>query len=103
MDPGPRSEGAEEMFPVCSFCGERPVVAWFEGPDFRGAVDAADKVRADEAWLACSACLMLVRAENRERLARRGTKRLRPGTDPDRAAAMIRTAHDRFWDARSGA
>ena len=30
--------------PPCSFCGEGPTVAWFEGPDFRTSVDRAEKV-----------------------------------------------------------
>ena len=47
------------MFPVCSFCGSRPVVAWFEGSDFTRSVDSPDNARADEAWLACSPCLRL--------------------------------------------
>lgn len=42
--------------PPCSFCGESPTVAWFEAPDFRTFVDRAEKVRAEEAWLACATC-----------------------------------------------
>jgi hypothetical protein len=60
--------------PPCSFCGESPAVAWFEGPRFTHSVDAADKVRAEEAWTACARCLQLVRSEDRERLARRGAR-----------------------------
>ena len=54
------------MYPVCSFCGEQPVAGWFEGPHFRNAVDLADKVLAEEAWLACAFCLALVDANDRE-------------------------------------
>ena len=39
------------MYPVCSFCGDRAVVAWFEGPDFRSAVASAEKVRSEEVYL----------------------------------------------------
>jgi len=38
----------------CSFCGERPVAAWFEGPTFRTFVRRSTEVRAEEAWLACA-------------------------------------------------
>lgn len=64
------------MRPVCSFCGEQPVAAWFEGPHFRNAVDSADKVRAEEAWLSCAVCLALVEADDREGLVERGMERL---------------------------
>lgn len=50
----------------CSFCGERPVAAWFEGPSFRTFVRSSVEVRAEEAWLACAICLGLVEANDRE-------------------------------------
>jgi hypothetical protein len=59
----------------CSFCGERPVAAWFEGPSFRTFVRSSAEVRAEEAWLACETCLALVETDDREGLARRGAKR----------------------------
>lgn len=59
----------------CSFCGERPVAAWFEGPDFQTFVRSSDDIQAEEAWLACSTCLALVEAEDRDGLARRGATR----------------------------
>jgi hypothetical protein len=88
------------MFPVCSFCGDRPVRTWFEGPDFTVAVDSADRVTAEEAWLACAICSTLVRSDDREALVRRGLDRARRrggGEDPD----GVRERLDRFWSARS--
>jgi hypothetical protein len=52
----------------CSFCGEGPVVAWFEGPSFRTFVRSSAEVRAEEAWLACATCLALVEKDDREGL-----------------------------------
>jgi hypothetical protein len=88
------------MFPVCSFCGRRPVVAWFEGPDFKRFVDAADKVRADEAWLACAPCARLVAIGDREGVARRGMRRVRGQGIDGRPFAYARAAHAPFWTAR---
>lgn len=97
------------MHPVCSFCGDRQVVAWFEGPHFRNAVDSADKVRADEAWLACSVCLDLVLANDRDGLARRESLRKhresRQGSSlSDEAFVELMRMHleETFWAARSG-
>jgi hypothetical protein len=94
------------MLPTCSFCGERPVMAWFEGPDFRGYVDQAEGVRADEAWLACARCRSLVEAADRDALVKRGMERWRrrhggPGPDLPNLELMVRTAQERFWTARS--
>ena len=91
--------------PPCSFCGESPSVAWFEGPRFIHSVDAADKVRAEEAWTACARCVELVRSEDREGLVRRGAKRFegRDGVDPERAMNMARHMHEKFWAARTDA
>lgn len=87
--------------PPCSFCGEGPTVAWFEGPHFRVSVDAADKVRGGEAWTACDRCFQLVQTHDREELARRGTRRLEEGVEPERALAMTLELQDKFWAARS--
>jgi hypothetical protein len=87
--------------PPCSFCGESPTVAWFEGPHFRGSVDAADKVRSDEAWTACARCFELVQAGDREELVRRGASRLEDRAEPEHALAMTRELQDKFWSARS--
>ena len=100
------------MYPVCSFCGERPVVAWFEGPHFRNVVDLADEVGAEEAWLACEACLVLVNADDREGLVDRGMDRQRwkdRERDRERGVGevdMLRRAkrrrlEDLFWRPRS--
>ena len=87
--------------PPCSFCGESPTVAWFEGPRFEISVDAASEVHADEAWTACAPCFDLVRTDDREELARRGTRRFEDGAGPEQALAMARGLHDTFWTARS--
>lgn len=100
------------MHPVCSFCGEHPVVAWFEGPHLRNVVDSADKVRSEEAWLACKACLYLVDADDREGLVERSLERQRrkdmeKGRERSLSEeAMIRRtirSHlaESFWRARS--
>jgi hypothetical protein len=100
------------MYPVCSFCGDRPVVAWFEGPSFRDAVDSADKVRAEEAWLTCQVCLTLIEANDREGAS--GAKRRAAATkgqdgrsDPDSRRGGDAQAHAAgplralFWTPRS--
>jgi phage terminase large subunit GpA-like protein len=87
--------------PPCSFCGERPTVAWFEGPRFRDAVDAPAKVQSDEAWTACARCFELVQADDREELARRGARRFGDRAGPELALTMTRGIHDTFWRARS--
>ena len=88
------------MDPRCSFCGNQPVVAWFEGPTFMSFVRSAEDVRSDEAWLACASCLELVQAGDRERIARRGTLRV-GGSAPDEVLVSVRDSHDRFWSART--
>lgn len=92
--------------PPCSFCGEGPTVAWFEGPSFKTFVDAGEKVRAEEAWLACATCLSLVQAEDRDELVRRGIERWRRrrgglSPDPMNVDAMVSSGHERFWGPRS--
>ena len=52
----------------CSFCGARPVAAWFEAPTFRTFVRSSADVRAEGAWLACAVCLALVEANDHEGL-----------------------------------
>jgi hypothetical protein len=85
---------------ACSFCGDGPVAAWFEGPSFRTFVRRWADVRAEEAWLACSGCLSLVEADDRDGLARRGARRLRHTPD-DRRIRMAREIQDReFWRPR---
>jgi hypothetical protein len=84
----------------CSFCGERPVVAWFEGPSFGTFVRSSTEVRAEEAWLACATCLALVEKDDREGLAVRGTKRPR-GWASEGAEAIQREMQDKhFWRHR---
>lgn len=84
----------------CSFCGERPVAAWFEGPTFRTFVRSSAEVRSGEAWLACAICLALVEADDREGLAKRGTRRP-AGSASEGAEAVMREMHDeQFWRPR---
>jgi hypothetical protein len=84
----------------CSFCGERPVAAWFEGPIFTTFGRSSAEVRAEEAWLACATCLALVEADDREGLARRGTGR-RGGRSRDGAEAITREMqNEQFWGPR---
>jgi hypothetical protein len=96
------------MYPICSFCGDQAVVAWFEGPDFRRTVESAEAVRSDEAFLACATCLALIEANDREGLAARGLVRqarkggLRPGVTEEMYIRRTRTVlDDIFWTARS--
>jgi hypothetical protein len=85
---------------VCSFCGRRPVAAWFEGPDFRTFVRSSTEVKATEAWLACETCLTLVEAGDRDELARRGAGRHRPNPN-DSAIQIERSAQDEdLWSHR---
>jgi hypothetical protein len=76
-------------------------------------VDAADKVRAEEAWIACAVCLALVEAKDREELVERHLARVRRKdreTGRERTASeesdMRRLARDHlerlFWAPRSG-
>jgi hypothetical protein len=96
------------MYPVCSFCGDQAVLVWFEGPDFRSAVQSADQVRSDEAYLACAACLALIETNDREGLAARELVRqqrkggLKPGVTEQDVVQMGRHLTDIFWAARSG-
>jgi hypothetical protein len=83
----------------CSFCGTRPVVAWFQGPSFLTFVGAADEVTALEAWLCCARCLVLVEDGDRERIAQRGALRV-GGPGPDEALESARASHELFWAAR---
>lgn len=87
----------------CSFCGERPVAAWFEGPTFKTFVRSSAEVRADEAWLACATCLALVETDDREGLAQRGTRRP-AGRASEGAEAITREMqNEHFWRLRDQA
>jgi hypothetical protein len=87
----------------CSFCGERPVAAWFEGPSFQSFLRSSADVRADEAWLACSACLALVEADDRDGLVRRGATR-EGRSWSERAETMAREIQNEgFWSKRDQA
>jgi hypothetical protein len=97
----------------CSFCGQRPVVAWFEGPSFKTFVLSSAEVRAEEAWLTCQVCLGLVEANDHEGLVERGAERLRrrdrdEGRErsPSEEAWMQQMTRDQqeklFWGPRQG-
>jgi hypothetical protein len=88
---------------TCSFCGERPVSAWFEGPSFRTFVRQSTEVRAEEAWLACATCLALVEKDDRDGLARRAARR-GGRISGEEAETMEREVQDeRFWGPRDHA
>ena len=95
----PLGASVRTMDAVCSFCSTRPVVAWFEGPDFLTFVSSPDEASTNEAWLCCARCLLLVEEGDRERLAQRGTPRV-GGSGPDEALASARASQERFWAAR---
>lgn len=83
------------------------MVVWFEGPDFRNPVDSAQKVRSDEAYLACATCLASIEANDREALAARELVRqrrkggLKPDvTEQDVIRTKLRVLEDTFWAAR---
>jgi hypothetical protein len=78
----------------CSFCGERPVAAWFEGPSFTTFVRSSADVRAEGAWLACPTCLGLVEANDHEGLVERGVERLRRR---DREEGRQRSPREGVW------
>jgi hypothetical protein len=68
------------------------------GPRFRKPVDPADKVRAEEAWLACAVCLALVDADDREGLVERSMERLRR---KDSQKGRERPLREEAWMRRS--
>jgi hypothetical protein len=97
----------------CSFCGERPVAAWFESPTFRTFVRSSADVRAEAAWLACAVCLALVEANDRGGLVERGVERLRrrdreegrPRSPREEVGLQQATRDDQekeFWGPRRG-
>ena len=89
------------MFPVCSFCGEEPVVAWFQGPTFLTAVDRSGQVRSEDAWLACISCVRMVEAEDREGLVLRGARRLGSEGEERDLAGTRRLQDEMFWKPRA--
>lgn len=78
----------------CSFCGARPVAAWFEGPTFRTFVRSSADVRAEGVWLACAVCLALVEANDHEGLVERGVERQRRS---DREEGRQRSRMEEAW------
>jgi hypothetical protein len=84
----------------CSFCGERPVAAWFEGPSFRSFVRSSKEVRAEEAWLACATCLVLVESDDRESLVARGVKRSRGKASGGLESITREMQNEQFWQRR---
>jgi len=89
------------VVPVCSFCGEQPIVRWYEGPRFVQFVDRSTDVRSEDAWLVCAACAPLVDAADRMELARRGAWRIR-AVDPERYVGRVLAHYDEaFWIPRA--
>jgi hypothetical protein len=84
----------------CSFCGERPVAAWFEGPTYKTFVRSSAEVRTEEAWLACAICLALVEADDREGLAQRGTRRPAGWASEGAEAITREMQNEQFWRPR---
>lgn len=85
----------------CSFCGERPVVAWFVGPSFRRTVQDVSRVGTEDAWGACPVCVVLVGRDDRDGLAQTVAGSIGGGVDPGRAVVVTRRYHDRaFWAFR---
>jgi len=94
------------VFPVCSFCGGRPVALWYEGPDFLIERQSPGEVESDEAWLACFTCAELVRGDARERLARLGAHRSvgnTPAVTDDHVGAQREHLNQQFWKPRDSA
>ena len=87
----------------CSFCGERPAAAWFEGPSFRTFVRQSTDVRAEGAWLACATCLALVEKDDRDGLARRGARRGGRIAGERAETSARETQNNRFWGPRDHA
>jgi hypothetical protein len=84
----------------CSFCGERTVAAWFEGPSFRTFVRSSGEIRAEEAWLACETCLVLVEEDDRDGLARRGARREGWPEGKRAETDALQMQNDNFWRHR---
>lgn len=78
----------------CSFCGARPVAAWFEGPTFRTFVRSSADVRAEGVWLACAVCLALVEANDHEGLVEQSVERQRRS---DREEGRQRSRMEEAW------
>jgi hypothetical protein len=87
----------------CSFCGERPVAAWFEGPSFTTFVCSSVEVRAEEAWLACATCLALVETDDRGGLARRGARRKGWSSSEGAESIAREMQNELFWRQRDQA
>jgi hypothetical protein len=94
------------VFPVCSFCGARPVAVWYEGPHFLVEREDPLEVTSEEAWLACARCAELVRGDHRERLARlaayRAARNL-PSVTEDHVETASEHLISRFWKPRDSA
>ena len=78
------------------------MVAWFEAPDFLRSVGTPEEVIAEEAWLVCSPCLDLVRADDHDALVERAKRRYEASSNPETLDHLLRESHERFWGPRSG-
>jgi hypothetical protein len=91
------------MRAVCTFCGERPVVAWFNGPVKTIWLEEPEVFAfSDDDYLACATCLELIEAGDRDRLSRREMHRMRDigaAEFPHLALLIARISQVSFWDA----
>jgi hypothetical protein len=91
------------MTPVCTFCGERPIVAWFDGPVKTIWLEEPELFEfSDDDYLACPTCLELIEAGDRDRLSRREMDRMRDigaAGFPHFALLVARMSQVPFWDA----
>ena len=87
---------------VCTFCGERPVVAWFNGPLRTIWVEAPTSLPAatPDDFFACTACMKLIEGGDRDGLCRRGVYRMRDiGAEkfPHLARVVTWLDQEEFW------
>jgi hypothetical protein len=91
------------MTPVCTFCGERPVIAWFDGPVKTIWLEEPELFDfSDDDYLACATCFGLIETGDRDRLSRREMHRMRDigaAEFPHLALLVARISQMPFWDA----
>jgi len=94
------------MDSVCTFCGERPVLAWFNGPLRTIWLEPPASVPAvtQDDFLACGSCIELIEGGDRDGLCRRGVHRMRDvGAEqfPYLARMVSWLEQEEFWEAWS--
>lgn len=87
---------------TCSFCGQRPVVAWLDGPVRHIWLEPPESFAFDaDDYLTCATCLTLVEAGDRDRLSRREMHRMRDigaAGFPHFALLVAKVSQMPFWD-----